>query len=270
MVRETQPESAGAGGRWLHPVALAALGVAGLAVAAWLLQRDPAWRLGEAVWPEGLGFRDAVLPMGVTRGMTWALLAAWLGLGPAALVRAARPWAWCIALGVNVLVLAFAGWWLVLLGVVVLFALALDPRWLPRRVPGEPEVVFYDGGCGLCHRWVRRLAVWDGDGELYRYAPLDGRTATSLMTPAQRDALPDSVVLRTGQGRLLTRSAAAVHMLDQLGGWPRVAAWALSLLPAPLRDFGYDRVAAVRHKLFKKPDNACPFASPELRERFLP
>lgn len=262
-----------AGKRHLLPrLALAMLASVLFIAALLLLRGDPAWRLGQALWPAGIRGDGWALPMGVTRGLTWALLAVWLGLGPAALTRAARPWAWAVALAVSALVLALAGWWWAWLGCVAGFALSFDPRWLPRHArpaDAEPELVFYDGDCGFCHKGVRRLANADADSGLFRFAPLAGRTAEKTLTPAQRDALPDSIVVRTEVGKLLTRSDAVAHLCDRLGGRYRAAAWMLRLVPRPVRDFAYDRVAAVRHRLATKPGGACPMMPPGLRERFL-
>jgi len=43
-----------------------------------------------------------------------------------------------------------------------------------------------------------------------------------------------------------------------------------ALLPAALADFAYDRIAAVRHRVFGRPVDACPLMPAELRERFDP
>jgi predicted DCC family thiol-disulfide oxidoreductase YuxK len=50
-------------------------------------------------------------------------------------------------------------------------------------------------------------------------------------------------------GRRFTRSAAAVRMLAGLGGAWRLA-WALLIVPRPLRDAGYDWVARNRYRWF--------------------
>jgi predicted DCC family thiol-disulfide oxidoreductase YuxK len=132
------------------------------------------------------------------------------------------------------------------------------------------DLLFYDGGCGLCHRLVSFVIARDREGSRFRYAPLGGATFESMLDPQQRAGLPDSVVVRTADGRTLVRSDAAIHIGEQLGGVWRVLARAASLLPRWLLDPGYDAVARVRGRLFAKPDGACPLLPPELRQRFLP
>jgi predicted DCC family thiol-disulfide oxidoreductase YuxK len=80
--------------------------------------------------------------------------------------------------------------------------------------------------------------------------------------------LPDSIVLLTATGETLTRSAAVLHILDRLGGAWRLLGCLARLFPRPLRDFVYDRVAAVRHKLFARPADVCPVIPAHLRARF--
>lgn len=130
-------------------------------------------------------------------------------------------------------------------------------------------VLFYDGDCGLCHGAVRFILKRDKAG-LFRFAPLQGETLERQVPAETRAALPDSLVLRQEDGEMLTRSSAVVAMLQRLGaGWPAVGLL-LRIIPRFLRDFGYDCVAKIRHRLFRKPQGACPLVPPELRSRFLP
>ncbi len=130
------------------------------------------------------------------------------------------------------------------------------------------EIVFFDGGCGLCHGFVRFVVVRDARGA-FSFAPLGGTTFAATFASSERAAVPDSVVVRTADGRTLVRSSAVVHVLGRLGGGWRVAAAALRVVPRPLRDVGYRAVATVRRRLFAAPKTACPVVPPHLRARFL-
>ena len=132
------------------------------------------------------------------------------------------------------------------------------------------ERIYFDGECGLCHRWVKFALARDRGRELFRFAPLQGPTFAADVSPEERRALPDSVAVRTADGRLLTRSAATLHILSRLGGpWRGLAALA-RVVPRPLRDWTYDRVASVRKRLFAQPPTACPMVPRELSRRFDP
>lgn len=125
------------------------------------------------------------------------------------------------------------------------------------------ERIFFDGDCGLCHRWVRFTLARDRGRGLFRFAPLAGATFAAEVPPEARAGLPDSVVVRTSEGRLLVRSDAALYVLARIGGAWRALALALGLVPRGLRDWGYDQVARVRKRLFAKPAGACPLVPKE-------
>jgi len=132
------------------------------------------------------------------------------------------------------------------------------------------ETLFYDGGCGLCHRAVR-FALWaDREGRRFRFAPLGGPTFRAAVAEEERDRLPDSLVLKTREGALLTRSAAVFHMLDRLGPGFRLLAVLGRLVPRPIADALYDLVARVRVRLFARPPDWCPVVPAPLRSRFDP
>jgi len=133
--------------------------------------------------------------------------------------------------------------------------------------PPKPETIFYDGHCGLCHRSVKFVAPRDDRG-LFDFAPLRGEYIQQVVPAERRERLPDSIVVRTRGGELLTHSSAIAHILKRLGGVWGVVGWALWLIPRPIRNLGYNAVAKVRHRLFARPDEACPLMPPALRGRF--
>ncbi len=132
----------------------------------------------------------------------------------------------------------------------------------------DRPVLFYDGECGLCHRFVS--FVLDNEPEpFFQFAPLGGDTFKESFTEEEIDAFPDSLILMTTEGETLTLSDAAVYAMKTLSpGWCRVGT-VMGVFPKILRDFGYRCVAAVRRMIFKKPEGACPLVAPELRQRFL-
>lgn len=139
---------------------------------------------------------------------------------------------------------------------------------------GDPELVrelvFYDGSCGVCHAAVRFLARRDRDGSRFRYAPLGGDTFAATVAPERARALPDSLVIARRDGALLVRTQGTIHSLRRLGGLWHLPAALLWLVPRPLRDWAYDRFAAIRHRLAPTPEGTCPLVPPAWRDRFLP
>jgi predicted DCC family thiol-disulfide oxidoreductase YuxK len=141
---------------------------------------------------------------------------------------------------------------------------------MERIMSGNPhDLVFYDGTCGLCHRLVLFALRRDPEGEMFQYAPLGGGTFGTAFPPDQRAGFPDSIVVRTGDGRTLFKSEAVLHLGQRVGGWWSGVAGLASLLPRWLLDWGYDGVAAIRRLLFTRPPDICPALPTELRTRFL-
>ena len=129
------------------------------------------------------------------------------------------------------------------------------------------ERIFYDGDCGLCH-WFITFVVPRDRHHAFRYAPLDSDTFRSAVPAADRTQLPDSVVVMTADRQLLSRSAAVLHVMRRLGGMWSAFAVIARIVPRPLRDWVYDRVAASRRRWFAPPPGVCPVMPPELRQRF--
>lgn len=75
-----------------------------------------------------------------------------------------------------------------------------------------------------------------------------------------------TVVLVQGS-TFYTKSTAALRTIA-LMEWPWRALAAAHVLPAPLRDFGYDLVAKYRYKVFGKVES-CRVPSGEFRKRFI-
>jgi len=67
-------------------------------------------------------------------------------------------------------------------------------------------------------------------------------------------------------GKLFTRSTAAIKMFSQLTGWKWVKV--LSIVPKFIRDAVYNLIARNRYKWFGKKDE-CWVPTPELKARFL-
>ena len=132
-----------------------------------------------------------------------------------------------------------------------------------------PEWIFFDGGCGLCHATVRLAARADRSGR-FRYAPLGGPTFQSQVAEPLRAALPESLIVKTEDGRLLARSRAVLYIARRLGPWWRAVAAVAALAPAPLADRVYDLVARLRRRIFPPPPESCPVLPPHLRGRFDP
>ena len=124
--------------------------------------------------------------------------------------------------------------------------------------------LFYDGGCGLCCGAVRFVAKHDRSG-LLRFAPLNGETFEHLVPVEARAGLPDSLVVTTPEGALLTQSEAVIHLLLRMGPACRWVGTGLGWIPQALRNPIYRLIARWRPR-----KRACVFGLALRDNRFDP
>jgi len=133
--------------------------------------------------------------------------------------------------------------------------------------PSETEhpIVYFDGVCGLCNRFVDLLLRVDTRDTL-KFAPLQGDTAARRLAPGEQTSL-DSIILVDSRGRAY-RSEAVLRILESIGGlW--TLSRALRVIPRSIRDFAYDVVAGNRYQWFGR-RSVCRVPTPQERPKFLP
>lgn len=132
------------------------------------------------------------------------------------------------------------------------------------QAPDHP-IVYFDGFCGLCNRFVDLLLETDRRHRL-RFAPIQGRTAAERLTPPP--ATDPTTIILEHRGRQVAKSTAVLEILDHLGGAWRLAG-VLRVVPRALRDRVYDWVAQRRYSWFGR-RGVCRAPTAEERAVFLP
>lgn len=133
-------------------------------------------------------------------------------------------------------------------------------------------LVFYDGVCGLCDRFVQFLLARDRHG-VFRFAQLQGQLARRELEPRGFDPGDlDTVFVIAGwgtpHGRVLQRSRAVLYTLGELGGMWTVVARIGRAIPTTIADAAYRIVARLRYRVFGR-FAVCPVPKPEWRGRFV-
>ena len=126
-------------------------------------------------------------------------------------------------------------------------------------------VILFDGVCNLCNGFVQFVIARD-PGRRFRFASLQSDAARRCLERADPAADADSIVLLE-EGRLFTRSTAALRIARRLR-FPWSLAFALIVVPRPVRDWIYNCVARNRYRWFGRRET-CAIPTPELEERFL-
>jgi predicted DCC family thiol-disulfide oxidoreductase YuxK len=138
--------------------------------------------------------------------------------------------------------------------------------WDPVPAADVPDhLILFDGVCVLCSRWVQFVIARD---------PAARFSFVAIQTPLGRELAarfgidPENpqtnVVVTNGHAYFKFDSVLAV--LAELPGWrwARIA----RVVPRLLRDFGYDRIARNRYRLFGRRDT-CLVPTSDLKRRFL-
>jgi len=130
----------------------------------------------------------------------------------------------------------------------------------------DHPIILFDGVCNLC-TWSVQFIIKRDPVARFRFvslqSPIGQRLLAELGVSSQTI---DSFVLIEGRSWHIN-SDAALRVTRHLSGlWPLLTV--LRLLPRPLRDWAYARVASNRYRWFGQPD-ACMVPSPAIRDRFL-
>ncbi len=135
----------------------------------------------------------------------------------------------------------------------------------PHMLPGD-KVVLFDGTCRLCDGWSRFLLRHDHDCRIKLCSVQSSEGQAILDWFGLPTEYFDTMLYVDGHEGF-ERSDAFLRVIGQLPApwnWLRV----LWLIPRPLRDWCYDRIALNRYRLFGRED-ICLVPSPEYRGRFL-
>lgn len=138
---------------------------------------------------------------------------------------------------------------------------------MPTETPTpDGPVVLFDGVCNLCNGVVRFLLPRDPEGRL-RFAALQSDPGRALLDAhgLPTDAL-ETIVLVEGD-RVYTKSAAVIR-IGELLGWPYRLATVGRVVPAAVRDWLYEFVAANRYDWFGRKDR-CMVPDDDVSDRFL-
>ena len=129
----------------------------------------------------------------------------------------------------------------------------------------DQPVILFDGVCNLCTGSVQFILKRDKEKK-FLFASLQSNYGQALL---KQFGLPtdlfNSFILYQ-DGKIFTRSTAALKMFQQLKGWKWVKiCW---IVPKFIRDAVYNLIARNRYKWFGQ-KNECWLPSPELNARFL-
>lgn len=129
----------------------------------------------------------------------------------------------------------------------------------------DKPVILFDGVCNLCRGSVQFILKRD-KGKKFLFASLQSNYGQELLKQFNLPVDTFNSFILFEDGKLFTRSTAALKMFSQLDGWKWVKI--LSIVPKFLRDAVYNLIAKNRYKWFGKKEE-CWVPTPDLKSRFL-
>ena len=127
------------------------------------------------------------------------------------------------------------------------------------------KIIFYDGLCAMCNRFIRILITLDKK-EKFLLAPLQGKNGKILQKKFSKELKGiDSVIFYNKKA--YTKSSAVINILSELGGIYKLA-YIFNIIPSFISDSIYDYIARNRFQWFGKLDK-CPMPEKKNISRFL-
>lgn len=130
----------------------------------------------------------------------------------------------------------------------------------------DPPIAVMDASCALCSWGARMIHRIDRTGEI-RIAPIQSDTGAALMRANGLDALNPDSWLFIEDSIVLRDFDALIRVGERSGRWGRVFSL-LRLIPRPLRNGLYARIARNRYAMFGRGD-MCALPDPDFRARLL-
>ena len=127
------------------------------------------------------------------------------------------------------------------------------------------KIIFYDGLCAMCNRFIRILITLDKKEKLL-LAPLQGKNGKILQKKFSKELKGiDSVIFYNK--KVYTKSSAVINILSELGAIYKLA-YIFNIIPSFISDSIYDYIARNRFQWFGKLDK-CPMPEKKNISRFL-
>ena len=127
----------------------------------------------------------------------------------------------------------------------------------------DKPVIHFDGVCNLCTGSVQFILKRDKE-KTSLFASLQSGFGQNLLNQFNLPANTFNSFILYEEGKIYTRSTAALKMFQQLKGWSWVKVfWAV---PRFIRDVVYNLIAKNRYKRFGKKDE-CWLPTPDLKKQ---
>jgi predicted DCC family thiol-disulfide oxidoreductase YuxK len=139
-------------------------------------------------------------------------------------------------------------------------------RWEPVAAPDiTQDLILFDGNCVLCSRGAHFVHAHDRAGR-FKFVAIQSAYGRQLAQRFGIDAEAPETNLAVIDGRAFFKADATLNVLRAISAWRWTAL--ARLLPRPLRNWFYDRIARNRYQWFGKRER-CWAGDPTFRDRII-
>ncbi len=211
-------------------------------------------------------FREWLLSLApiFLKSLTWIILWVELLFVPLVLIKRLRPLAWFIMLIVQLGFLICLNFADLTFPMLLIHLITFDPHWIKPKGQKESLWLFYDGECGLCHRYVK-LVLSEDKEDCFHFSPLQGNIFKDKHGASTK---LNTMYLLTENGAWQSRSDAIITIFLKLGGIYGLCGFFLKCIPKVVRDSAYSLNARLRQYYFKKPTTLCPLIPVQHQHKF--
>lgn len=128
------------------------------------------------------------------------------------------------------------------------------------------KIILFDAVCRLCSGWSRFIARHDRD-RVFRLCSVQSPAGQAILAGFDLPTDRYETMVYVENGRAYTRTDGVLRVVRRLP-FPWRALVIARIVPSPLRDWLYDRIALNRYRLFGRYAQ-CMVPSPELMDRFI-
>lgn len=137
---------------------------------------------------------------------------------------------------------------------------------LPPHISADDKVVLFDGVCKLCNGWSQFLIKHDKNG-IFKLCSVQSSEGADILLWFGFPTSSFDTMLYVEGCRIYTQSDAFLQIVSQLPK-PWCYMSLVRIVPRPVRNWFYDRIALNRYWLFGRYDQ-CLLPNPEQHNRFL-
>ncbi len=232
---------------------------------------SPSWIEGSAIYkvlenplarPSSFNQFLLLFP-GFLKIVTWGTLCLEISFAPLCLIKRFRYPLWTLMLSMHIGLMFLIDFRDLSFGMILIHFFTFNPSWI-RKPKSQKIILFYDGNCGLCHRFIR-FVLFEDSSQKIRFAPQQSELFQSLF---EDKAYLKTLVISI-DGKIYLHSQAVFQIMRFLGGVWGVLALSSKILPRIFWDFCYKQIALIRNSIFAKPKDTCPILPKSLQARFL-